>query len=201
MPYNANIPQPTDTFSTSQQQIQQNFQQINNAVNANHGGFTSNSLGYHGLLSFNQVSSAPTFVAGDIGLYAILPQAPLPQTGRTELILVNEAGNSIPLTAYGSGSTGWAYLPSGILFKWGALTGLTGQATVNFPAGVNIPAFNNVYSVQCCIVNGTDADVDYFVIVSAFTALSITFFVTPRTTINNPLNPVSSNINYFALGD
>lgn len=154
-----NIPQATDDPSISQGQFLGNFTALGSI--AGNGTASSNSL--NSSAGFNWVLLAQTvtpnvpanFQSGVIGLYS----APSPVTGVNELY-INKTNQAtvvqIPSTASilstnsnpGLNSSGWTYLPSGILMKWGQFT-FTGGATniITFPASASIPAFNTCISV------------------------------------------------------
>lgn len=196
MPYRNDIPQPTDDFARSSANIRNNFIAIQNAFQTDHGAFNGNFQGQHGKVSFNETTT-PTFALGEIGLYAITPTLPLPETGRTELVLVKSDGTNVVLTGSEKAQSGWAYLPSGLLFKWGTVS-IVGKTTFVFPTfGNTIPVFNNVFNAQACVVNPTNADIDAYVIVSGFTTTTLTLFVTNRTTLGND----TQNVNYFVIGN
>lgn len=84
----------------------------------------------------------------------IVERAPVvPQTRKT----------FIPITATrqtndGTGQHGWAFLPSGILLKWGYAFSLgnivDAGGTFTYPVAADIPVFNNVWTVM---VTGTSA--------------------------------------------
>src|SRR6266403_1254250 len=135
MSYQNNIPQPTDLLSKSQSDILGNFAALQTLIDVNHVDFASSDQGKHKFVTFPVQSPAPTFNAGEIGLYNFLST----RTSQDELYLVNSVGNTIPLTEsqqVASGS-GWAFLPSGVLLKWGH-SSANGLTTITFPAGATI---------------------------------------------------------------
>jgi len=147
MAYNSNIPQATDQLSVSQGQILANFQEIATAFNLNHGPFNS-GLGIEGMHAFVQmpISATPlATAAGQVGLYA----AQNSLTSKPELFFQRDsqlAGTGFPISATGSAVIGgntvnYAYLPSGVIIKYGsAQTGAAGQTTINLN-GVGVPAY------------------------------------------------------------
>lgn len=195
MPYRNNIPQATDTFEQSQADMIGNFRSIQDTFEVDHGPFNSIVQGMHRKVSFNETTT-PVIPAGEIGMYAITPALPLPTTGRTELVLVKEDGTNLLLTGRDAAATGWCYLPSGLILKWGT-DFIVGNAAITFPVANSIPVFNNVFNAQVCIVNPNNIDSDNYVIVSSFNTTTLTVFVTNRTTTGAD----SGDINYFVIGN
>lgn len=117
MAYVADIPKPTDVKSQSQPLIRGNF----NAL-------VPFSESYADLPRI----SSPVITGTDLGIYNAL----FATTAQSELFVNRASGTEVPFTAKGVGSTaasGWCYLPSGILLKWGtyAFTGaLPGGAAI-----------------------------------------------------------------------
>lgn len=199
MPYRNAIPQPNDSFDQSQRSLLENFQQIADIFNVDHSGFGGGAVeGMHSKTSFNQVNALPTFNIGEIGLSAVTPVGPLAQTGQTELVLTKSDGTNVLLTGSGQAQTGWAFLPSGILLKWGQAS-VTGRGNITFPVANNIPVFNSVLNAQVCIQDAFDLiDVNRFVIVSTYNTTTLTVNVTIRTIA--PSSFVTANVNYFVIG-
>lgn len=113
MAYKKNIPQADDKLRNSQQDLLENFQQIDNWVNVDHVGFGSNE-GKHEKVSLREQGSTPTFGADEVGLYNKVPNI----TGYTnkELHVLRPGGTDVPITAR---SSNWAYLASNVLIKTG----------------------------------------------------------------------------------
>jgi len=155
------IPQPTDTLSQSQEDIFNNFTAINGLIDVNHVDFSDGvNYGKHNVAEFPVQSVAPTFAAGEVGLYNLLPVSPYPLTGVDEMFINKQnsaAAVQIPMTASIlstnsgplAGSSGWTYLPSGILLKWGTVSGVVvnSPGTVTLPVATSIPVFNNIFTV------------------------------------------------------
>ena len=167
MPYQQNIPQPTDLLSQSQADILGNFQGIKTLIDVNHVTFDAIGAGKHFKVSLPVQSPAPTFDAGEVGMYSFLN----PTTSKNELY-INKTNQitvtQIPATASvlsitsapASGASGWTYLPSGILLRWGAFTGQTGYA-VQSVTGSGFPGFTQMLNVQVTpfVVGNTDANI------------------------------------------
>lgn len=203
MAYITNIPGPNDLFSQSQPQILGNFTAIKTLIDVNHVDFDdATDQGKHKFISMPVQSPAPTFSAGEVGLYSFLS----PITSKNELY-INKTNQvtvtQIPATASilsvtsapANDSNGWSYLPSGILIKWGHsnANGLT--ATV-FPVGANIPVFNQVFSIQVTTAYGNSADGDGFCRLQAFNTTQFSVYGSARTTVSNK----SVNFQYLAIG-
>jgi hypothetical protein len=155
MPYNANIPLATDKLSSSQVDINNNFQGINTYVSVDHVPFANTAnQGKHQMVTF-PISAAPAVsVAGFIGLYGANDLVGNPA------IFVNNVvpGKQIPMTSADAAATGWTYLPSGIIMKWGNST--TNSPTL-FPVGATIPVFTNVFSAQLTLLS--DSHLHYWI--------------------------------------
>jgi hypothetical protein len=205
MAYNANIPQATDLLSTSQGQILGNFTQLNTAWLINHVDFNAGNAGKHKWVTFpSQAAIPPTgsgFLAGEIGAY----NAVNPTTNINELYLNKQsfAGTvqvastaSIMSTStppqYGSG---WTYLPSGILMKWGVGTvpANTGTFMLTFPAGP--PAFNQVFNGQVTLFFGSGSDANKAIQLYALTTTQIWVYASQRITTG----PATANTNFQYL--
>lgn len=146
MAYKNTIPAASDLLSQSQDDILNNFIAIKTLVDINHVTFDAAGQGKHAFIEFPIQSPVPTTGAGEVGLYS---QTSL-LTGNPELVFSHEsAGSTYEFTAAVKNETGYAILPSGIIFKWGSGTvnaNTTGLAT--FAVGAGIPVFTTVYNVQ-----------------------------------------------------
>ena len=137
MAYTTNIPAATDKISTSQPQIQANFNALA-AFGNGYGDFTLQLSAPSGSTTTNQIY---TLVNAD--------------TTKNELYVKkqsNDAPVAVPFTAskmsntvVASSDNGWSYLPSGVLMKWGSKT--NGGTTTNVDVATDCggPAFNRVF--------------------------------------------------------
>lgn len=199
MTYNPNIPQPTDILSQSQGDLLANFQALDAWVNINHVSFGSPDEGKHAKIAFPVQSLAPTFLAGEIGLYNLLS----PITGVNQLYIVNSAGATTEVNASvlstnanpGNNVAGWARLPSGVLLKWGNGTA-NGNTAFVFPVAATIPVFTNVMSMQVTTFTNNVADTDTFVRLSAFTNVGFNAYGSARTTAV----AAAASFQYLAIG-
>ncbi|MGJ0429582.1 hypothetical protein [Methylobacter sp.] len=144
MPYQQNIPQPTDQLDDSQGDILGNFQEIYNWVAVNHVQFGGAAgQGKHTQVTL-PINAAPTPTAiNEVNIYAdnnVL-------TGLTELWWQRENnGERICFTALEALANGWTYLPSGVLLQWGTDTKTGSNQLVTLPAG-NPPLILNAFYV------------------------------------------------------
>ena len=198
MSYQNNIPQPTDALSQSQSDILNNFAAIQTLVDVNHVDFASSDQGKHKFVTFPVQTVTPSFNVGEVGLYNKLSAV----TSVNELFIVNSAGTTSPLTASQqvTNNNGWAYLPSGVLMKWGKGTATAGVYTFVFPVGANIPAFNGIFSILVTTAYSNASDGDGFVRLNTFTApwAQFTVFASHRTS-TGAFGPVA--FQYLAIGN
>lgn len=188
MAYLPNIPQPTDQLSVSQGQILGNFQALDPIVNGN--------------INFPPTSPFPTVPGGDDALFGAIPTA-APLTGLNELFITKQipAASPItfPMTAASFNQTGYTYLPSGILIKWGfAAPSLPNPCTVTYDA--TIP-FTQVFNVIATPVKATPlVDPNIAVTVDSLYALAnvanFQVWTSPRTTTGSQ----AIQIFYIAIG-
>jgi hypothetical protein len=156
MPYNANIPQPNDELSQSQDEMLNNFQSISALINVNHIDFNGATQGKHKWVSLPNQVLAPQALADELVLYT------KEVNGNPQLFLRRQNdGAEIDFTSAVFGNPGWCRLPSGILLIWATInTGNTGNGnyTVNFP-GAPFPVFQQVFSIQITPTwNGANTD-------------------------------------------
>lgn len=159
MPLN-NVPQPGQTLASSQTPIQTNFSTIATAFAIDHVDYNIAGQGFHNKVTFPSQGTPPVFSNPQIGIYNAVGI-----TTVNELFIVKGSGTAIPITATvndGAGSflsSGYYYLPSGLLVKYGSFTNASinpnTQVTVqkSFPVGATIPVFSSIYSVQLTLGN------------------------------------------------
>jgi len=204
MAYNANIPQPNQSLNVTQSPIQQNFAEIQTLLNVNHVDFGAIDAGKHKWLTLPTQSSNPpiVFETDELALYSFLS----PVTAANELY-INKQNDidvvQVPMTASimstdpapNNNSSGWTYLPSGILLKWGN-GNANGDTAVVFPVSATIPAFTQVVSVQVTTFANSAADTDTFVRLSAFTNLGFNCYGSARSTTG----AAAASFQYLAIG-
>lgn len=191
MAYNPSVPSATQLINASQNDIQTNFAEIEAFVNVNHEGFASPDVGKHKYITFPGQASAPVFVAGEVGMVNRVSTL----TAVNELFLTKSSGATFPLTASLPATTGWCYLPSGLLIKWGTLS-VNGYDVFNFPTGATIPVFTAVYTAQVTTSFVSTSDVDVFVRLSEVTTTQIKVYGSSRTTTG----AATASFNYLVIG-
>jgi len=154
MAYNNAIPQLTDKFSQSQADLLANFVAIQTFIEVNHVTFADADAGKHEQVEMIKTTT-PGATADEIKMYtADMPGAPIAavtaaQTGGPEMWLARTDGVNdldFPVTAASMVTTGWCYLPSGMIVKWGTHTATSGGTTATYVAGNDIPVFKTVLS-------------------------------------------------------
>jgi len=187
VPYNENIPQPTDRISASQAALLANFAAINTLVGVNHYTFNLANAGKHQFVSLPEQAVAPA-TAVDEG--AVYTKAGAYTPIVSQLFFRREnSGTQIDMTsALLTANNGWSQLPSGLLIKWGE-TG-TGAGTYNLPfpaAGAGVPRFAAGSPFQVMIttyaVEAPNVDSDVFVRLESFDRDSITTWSSRRTEV------------------
>jgi len=204
MAYQSNIPQATDLLAVSQGDILNNFSAISTYLNVNHVDFNGADQGKHKWVTFPVQSMNPpvVFNAGEIGVYSFLS----PVTGVNELYInktnqVTVVQNTITASvlsttsAPANNSSGWSYLPSGIIIKWGN-GNANGNTAITFPVAANIPVFTEVFSVQLTTFVNSAVDTNTFVRLSAFTNVGFNCYGSSRTATG----AAACSFQYLAIG-
>lgn len=190
MVYNPNIPAAGDALSASQGQIQTNFSDANTYFSVNHEAFDAvSNNGKHKSVVMT-VQTNPTVAATDAamftkaGTYNTNPQVFLRQ-GATNTIF-NATESSL-------GTTGWAYLPNGLLIKWGE-SQPSGVAPYlfSYPTAASIPVFTTIYRVL--ITPACTGGTSFFATLDQSTIAITGFKYTINTVQPNP------RIYYLAIG-
>lgn len=167
MAYNPNIPQPSNQLSQSQSDMLQNFTALQTLIDVNHVDFSDgDDQGKHKWVTFPLQESAPSFNAGEVGLYNLN----FATTSTNELFLNSQNGTNIPTTAStlstnaapAQNSGGWTYLPSGLILKFGSFTGNSGLSTVTL-SGATIPVYTQILSVIVCAYSTATTDQNFAV--------------------------------------
>lgn len=152
MAYKANIPQPTDRISVSQNDLLQNFAALNTTFSFNH--ITFNALtdnGKHTVVSLVRQSVAPTvgsYPANPIdGTDGAIYGFNFSVTNRSELYYKNAStGTAYPISAGNRAASGWAFIGGATVMAWGSGSG-SGDVVI-VPSGPSYPSFANVFSAQ-----------------------------------------------------
>lgn len=206
MAYQNDIPKSTDALSQSQQDIQNNFFSIGQTFDVNHVDFNDGTnFGKHKYVELPQQSGTPPipFPATEMVLYA----AESPFNAAVNEIFINKTNQAtlvqVPFTASilsvssnpASNTAGWAYLPSGLLIKWGN-GNANGNTVVVFPSAGDIPPFTEVLSMSLTTADVGAGDTNTFVRLSGFTNIGFTCYGSSRTTVA----PANATFQYFAIG-
>jgi len=177
-------PQGTQAINATQPLIRQNFVELQTTVSANHVAIGAANTGKHSKVDIINSATHPAVVGTDVLLYNFANVL----TTQQELYVKRVgalATEGIPFTAKGGTTTGWSYLPSGLLIKWGysLLATVAGEATYTFPVGATIPAFTAVYAVITTHANtAAPASINSAVTLRDFTTLQFRVYCTQRTT-------------------
>ena len=154
MPYNASKPAPSDLLSNSVTDIQGNFAQASTSFGINHFPFTDNSpnLGKHTYVDMvNQAK--PTTAANEGAIYTKQATSVGASMESNIFYTPDASGLEYQLTrtitaniATFGASTGWTFLPGGILMQWGLVPGPSSANTiaVAFP----VTYTSNVFSLS-----------------------------------------------------
>jgi len=212
MAYLPNIPQATDQLSVSQGNILNNFTILGAiAGNANPSSAAINStagfnwilLPSQGTAPGNTPPTGSAFPASTVAMYSAIN----PVTAQNELYInkTNQA-TVVQISATASilslvsapivFSSGWTYLPSGILLKWGGNITANGSLTVTFPASANIPAFTTCLTVLVTLEDGITGDADRSIRLQNVTPTDFSVYGSFRTTTG----AASSVFTYLAIG-
>jgi hypothetical protein len=195
VPYNANIPQPTDRISDSQADILGNFIALNTVMGENHYTFGTANEGKHQYVSLPEQGAAPATAVNEAALYTKIGTY---DATNSQLFFRRENnGAEIECTASSLATNGWSYLPSGVLLKWGeGTTPAGGNWVLTFAVAATIPVFADVYQVMITTSSNTPGDTNNFVRLRTFTTTNITVYGSPRITVGN----AAVGFRYLAIG-
>ena len=208
MAYLPNIPQSTDQLSISQGNILNNFTILGAiAGNANPSSDSINSTaGFNWILLPSQGAIPPSgaaFPAGNIGLYSATStittknELYINKTNQATVVQIPSTASILSLVSAPTVfSSGWTYLPSGILLKWGGNITANGLLTVTFPASANIPAFTTCLTVLVTLEDGTAGDANRSIRLQNVTPIDFSVYGSFRTTTG----AASSVFTYLAIG-
>ncbi len=190
-----NVPLTGQTLGVTRVPINQNFNVIDAAFLVDHVAYNLTDQGKHKQVTMPVSVSSPATLASEVALFSrtsTLTLAPEIAWRR------QSSGSVVEFTGGLLASSGWTYLPSGVLLKWGH-TSATGLTNVTFPVGANIPAFTNIFSMQVTTAYVNTSDGDGFVRLNNFLAPYTQFSVyASRRTSTGSFGPV--NFQYLAIG-
>jgi hypothetical protein len=205
MAYQANIPQPNNLLSQSQDDILNNFQAIQTLIGVNHVNFNDADQGKHKWVTFPQQGAIPpagsAFGATELGLYNAINAT----TAHNELY-INKTNQAtvvqVPMTAStlstnsapAANTAGYTLLPSGILLRWGSFTGITGLSTVTLSGGI-LPT--GIISVQLTPYDPGATDVNFAVrLANIISGTQFNVFVSSRTSTGT----ATGGFQYLVIG-
>jgi hypothetical protein len=193
MAYSNAIPQANDQISVSQSALLANFQEIQTLIGVDHSTFNTVNAGQHNKVTFPVQAAAPVVPAGTIGMFSLASIL----TGQNELNVTDSAGFTFPITANSVDPfTGWSYLSSGLIIRWGTVIG-SGVVTKVFPVAANQPVFTAVLAVLVTPYEATVGDSNFAVKVIDYTNLQFRVYIGSRTQVNIP---VVARGQYLAIG-
>lgn len=157
-----NVPLSGQNLNETRDAIRQNFKTyIDTQFAVDHQEFATVGAGWHKKLTVPAPadSTIPTPPASGWVVFPAIPDTAFntasstyPLTLATQELNLKKEGSIpvIPLTASLQAGIGWAYLPSGILIKWGEEFNVSPGATrdIPFTLSANIPVFSSVFNVQ-----------------------------------------------------
>ncbi len=188
MAYSNSIPGPNDLLSQSQQDIQQNFAEIQTLLGVNHLNFGVVGQGKHLYLQLPE-HAAPTTAIDEAGFYANVGAT----STVTELFFRRENnGASIPMTERQTGGAPrWTFLPSGIMLQFGTIA-VNDHSTVTLPRAMPTTL---LFVLVSSVRTGAQTNV-----VSLESITDSQHFVASSRTVNNSPTYETSNITYLAIG-
>ena len=155
MAYKPNIPAATDKLSTSQADLQGNFQAIddgndNAGFAKNHVGLNQvSNVGKHKEIDVIAQGSDPTVEAATEGvIYNKQYTGGGSPTNFYELWYVNNSRGGYPITGGKKAVGGWAYIGGGNLVIWGTSSGIGDVTITPGTKPASTPAFANIYHAQ-----------------------------------------------------
>jgi len=188
MAYNPAIPAANDLLSQSQQDIQQNFAEIQTLIGINHINFGAVGQGKHLYLQLPE-HAAPTTAIDEAGFYSNVGAT----STITELFFRRENnGELIPMTERQTGGApGWTFLPSGIVLQFG-IANVSDHTTVTLTRAMPTTLLFVIVSSKR-VANQTN-------VVSLESITDTQHFVASSRTVNNSPTYEASDITYLAIG-
>lgn len=129
------IPTAGQTLNETRDPIRNNFTYIDNGVSQDHIALNTTGAGKHNQVTLPVQTGAPTFAAGENGIYnrtLTANEVYLHKQyygGTHEIPMTN---STISTTARSTGELAYTYLPSGIILQWGTWNTATSY-TVTLP--------------------------------------------------------------------
>ena len=166
MPYVA-MPNSGQNLDQTRDQIRNNIQALKDSLAVNHGDLDKAFTGKHRMTNFYPISSAtlkPTTTASEVALYNDSSV-----TGQIWLCPPNtlQGDKKVQLTAGDvtdanfAQSSGWTFLPGGLLMQWGKITNAaSGNFTYLVP--FSLPAFSISFTPYWSSGSAPSGNVTYF---------------------------------------
>lgn len=165
MTYTTDIPISGDSLGGTRDRIRANFQLINSVLAVNHAAFNTLNAGKHNFLQVPELSTQtpttpPTTAVNECALYSNVGANP----AETNLYFRGENnGFNYQLTrAYssytssfantsGTGTSGWTFLPGGMILAYGSKSSPGTSGSITFPVVFTNPP----YSIQVSLYRGS----------------------------------------------
>ena len=186
MAYQADKPQATDKKAKSQQDILDNFTELNTFLSKNHKNLNDINQGKHIKVDLMKLAADPTTGADEMCLFN--------KDNKLQLRPQNDGDIYDFMNISGLTAEGFHLFPNGMLIKWGEATA-NGATAHNFPVAATIPVFSSVYKViiSTKATGGGYDNVSYFI---NATNTTINVYGSART-VNRANN---SAYTYLAIG-
>lgn len=185
------VPLSGQTLAATRNPINQNFSLINTAFLVDHVEYNISGAGKHNKITFPVQAGAPTYAAGEEGLYNLSYNNGT--TTINELFVHKQTSSGtqeIPFTssiisqnaAVGNNTAGWTYLPSGVLLRWESPSGGSG-GLITTTLSPGYPAFNAIFTVILTPSSTSTSDVNFEVrFIDILSTTQFRFYVSNRTT-------------------
>lgn len=176
MSYTYNKPDPTDSISTSQGVLKDNFTAIKSFVDVNHVTFGLTNEGKHHIVSIPQltVAGGTTPIATSATEYALYTAT----DGAVPALWIRPPSQGagtvsadINITSASLTNPGWCKLPCGLIMQWGSSSG---SGSSSHPVTVTYPkAFSNgvLYAAVSTYTSGS-ADSKAIALVYSYSSLT-----------------------------
>lgn len=163
MPYNPAIPKANDIIKDSQKDILVDYMELNDWLAVDHYTFNDPNEGKHKQLTL-PVQQEELPIGNNEGL--IFCDTHLLFNDPLFITYIRQNNSSFTdFTSSQPERSGWSFLPSGLLLKWGIAEAL-GVDAVIYPTANNIPEFNTVLHTFTVILGINQQDRDGIIVIS-----------------------------------
>lgn len=184
------LPGPNSTLQNTQNPIRQNFLDINTGFSVDHESFNTTNAGFHNKVTMQKLPVPQTPIPAGAANTAVIYYADF--GGINEVFLNTEAGTPIPITAAVNASSGYSYLPSGIILQWGLTAALPSNNTITTNFTLTFP--NNIFQVQVSLLYAVNGATPPSIYVRTLNVGNFVAYV-------NGVPPVGMVAQYFAIGN